>query len=225
MTTNTPVLVSIKLLAVSGAPSIKDVQAALSSFGSVLQYEASHLVFNGNALVPAPVATETPTAASAPTPVVAKKGGRKPGAGPVKVKAQPATPKAEPAAEQADQAGKPINFEEGSDPAKIWTLIRTSPAMTSTQIREKLGLGSNIVNTTIYRLKKAGMVRPMSYAATNGDTLYTSTEWDAKTVPMPPVKTAPEGNVLDLVAALNGTDGDEDGLDYGDEDESDEDAF
>ena len=82
-------------------------------------------------------------------------------------------------AEQA-AATKGISFTEGSDPEKIWQLIRSSAAMTSTQIREKTGLGSNIVNTTVYRLKNAGMIRPMSHNAPNGDTLYTSTEWDQK---------------------------------------------
>ena len=89
--------------------------------------------------------------------------------------------------------------------------------MTSTQIREKLGLGSNIVNTTVYRLKKAGMVRPMSHSAPNGDTLYTSTEWDA--VPFKVVQASveePEGDVRDLISALEGQD---------DESEDAEEAF
>ena len=178
MTTHTPTLITIKLLASASTPNIKDVQAALTEFGLMLSYEANHLVFDGNSLVPAPavvpVATVAPVQAAAPV----KKGGRKPGSGPVKVKApvpQDMLPKVIHA-EAPD--GKTINFEEGSDPHKIWQFIRTNASMTSTQIREKLGLGSNIVNTTIYRLKKAGMVRPMSHNAPNGDTLYTSTEWD-----------------------------------------------
>jgi hypothetical protein len=182
MTTNTPTLITIKILA-STAPSVKDVQEALAPFGTTLQYEAVNLVFNGTALVPAPAPTAgsaaapTPAASGTPAPSTGKKGGRKPG--PTKV-ASPSTPKAEKAKQPAAEAGpKTIGFTPGSDPEKIWQLIRTGPAMTSTQIREKLGLGSNIVNTTVYRLKNAGMIRPMSYNATNGDTLYTSTEWDA----------------------------------------------
>jgi len=186
MTTSTPTIITIKLLA-STAPNVKDVQAALTEFGTTLQYEAVNLVFNGTGLVPAPspvpVKQDAPVQAAAP----AKKGGRKPGAAPIKVKAK-ATGDEETLpkvihAESPD--GKVINFEEGSDPHKIWEFIRNNVAMTSTQIREKLGLGSNIVNTTIYRLKKAGMIRPMSYTAPNGDTLYTSTEFDPKSVAEP----------------------------------------
>ena len=74
--------------------------------------------------------------------------------------------------------------------------------MTSTQIRETLGLGSNIVNTTVYRLKGAGMIRPMSYNAPNGDTLYTGTNSDTK-----PVKR----ETVDLNAAMAEF---ADGIDY-----------
>jgi len=223
MTTNTPCIISIKLLA-STAPNVKDVQAALSGFGTTLQYEAVNLVFDGNGLVPAPVAA-TPAAAPA-TPAQAaapvKKGGRKPGAPTPKV-----TTKAKPDTAVDTSAPKAITFEAGSDPERIWTLIRGGMSMTSTQIREKLGLGSNIVNTTIYRLKKAGMIRPMSHNAPNGDTLYTSTEWD----PKPAVDTknviplvsgtsslpTPQGDVRELLEVLGESRGDED---YEDEDDN-----
>ena len=224
MTTNTPTLITIKLLA-STAPSVKDVQAALAEFGTTLQYEAVNLVFNGTALVPAPAAeapSAPPVAASAPK-APAKKGGRKPGA--LKIEVTPEGKRKDTAPTATDTVGKPINFEEGSDPAKIWTLIRTSQAMTSTQIREKLGLGSNIVNTTIYRLKRAGMVRPMSYSAANGDTLYTSTEWDPTPVAMPPLKTAPEGDVRELLSALGEAAANEYTENPDEDDESDMDAF
>jgi hypothetical protein len=176
MTTNTPTLITIKLLA-STAPSVKDVQAALAPFGTTLQYEAVNLVFNGNGLVPSPTVAapaENPAAAPAPEKPKAPSKARK-------VENEQAVSRGRKKAE-APAAPKPISFTEGSDPEKIWQLIRTSSAMTSTQIREKLGLGSNIVNTTVYRLKNAGMIRPMSYNAPNGDTLYTSTEWDPKPV-------------------------------------------
>ena len=212
MTTSTPTLITIKILA-STAPNVKDVQAALAQFGTTLQYEAVGLVFNGTGLVPSSVAV--PAASEAPQAVPSvKKGGRKPGAPKIEVtgegkrKAQEAT---------TEGSGKPISFEAGSDPAKIWALIRSGRSMTSTQIREKLGLGSNIVNTTVYRLKKAGMVRPMSHSAPNGDTLYTSTEWDA--VPFKVVQASveePEGDVRDLISALEGQD---------DESEDAEEAF
>lgn len=201
MTTHTPTLITIKLLASASAPSIKDVQAALADFGIMLAYEANHLIFDGNSLVPAPVAASVvPAAAPAQAAAPAKKGGRKPGSGPVKAKAPKPAEELPNIVHAESPDGKVINFEEGSDPHKIWTLIRTSPAMTSTQIREKLGLGSNIVNTTIYRLKKAGMVRPMSYNAPNGDTLYTSTEWDPKHEKAEPVEEPKvNGHVIRLI--------------------------
>ena len=193
MTTNTPTMISIKLLAVGSAPNVKDVQAALASFGNVLQYEAVALMFDGNGLVPTPTVATPPVATQAPA-VPAKKGGRKPGAAPIKV-----TPEGKRVKEtkptEASGDPKPINFESGSGPDRIWQLIRKGPALTSTQIRETLGLDSNIVNTTVYRLKKAGMVRPMSHTAINGDTLYTSTEWDPKPANAPIAASA-------IVAAL-----------------------
>ena len=103
------------------------------------------------------------------------------------VKEQAATPKAKVAEPKPKSSPalrpvgtKPIVFTEGSDAEKVWILLRDGPGVTSTQIREKTGLTSGIVNTTIYRLKNAGMIRPMSHTAINGDTLYTTTHLDAK---------------------------------------------
>lgn len=234
-TTNSPALITLKMLSVNGAPNIKDVQAVLAPYGIVMQYEANNLVFNGNALVPAPVhIPEAPQAAAAPTVQTAspaKKGGRKPGSPTPKVTT---TPKAKAAPVEEDTAPKAITFEAGSDPERIWHLIKQGPALTSTQIREKLALGSNIVNTTIYRLKKAGMIRPMSHNAPNGDTLYTSTEWDPKPVvdtknviPLVSASSSlptPQGDVRELLEALGESRGDE-ALDYGDDEDSAEDAF
>jgi ribosomal protein S25 len=179
MTTKTPTILTIKILA-STAPSVKEVEAALAQFGSMLQYEAVNLVFDGSSLVPAPAPTVPATTPVVPETKV-KRGGIKP------EKHRDAVRKAQvsQAAKRAQDkrnAGepKPINLEEGSNPERIFSLIRSGPAVTSTQIREKLGLDSNIVNTTVYRLKNAGMIRPMSYNAPNGDTLYTSTEFDPK---------------------------------------------
>lgn len=184
MTVNNPALITIKLLAVSGAPSVKDVTAALSQFGVVMQYEAANLVFDGNALVPAPAPVESaPTISPAPA-TKTKKGGIKPEKQHEvvrRVQAAQATKRAKEKREpKEDSEPKPINLAEGSNPERIFNLIRSGPALTSTQIREKLGLDSNVVNTTVYRLKGAGMIRPMSHNAPNGDTLYTSTEWDPK---------------------------------------------
>jgi hypothetical protein len=177
MTTKTPTIVTIKILA-STAPNVKEVEASLAQFGSMLQYEAVNLVFDGNSLIPAPINTAKVEAEMAEERKV-KRGGIKP------EKHRDAVRKAQvsQAAKRAQDkrnAGepKPINLEEGSNPERIFSLIRSGPAVTSTQIREKLGLDSNIVNTTVYRLKNAGMIRPMSYNAPNGDTLYTSTEFD-----------------------------------------------
>jgi len=162
MTTNTPTIITIKLLAAT-APSVKDVQAALTSFGTVLQYEAANLVFDGNALVPV---ASSPAAVAAP--VAAPK---------APAKAAPKAPRkaAEPKEAKEAKDGK-IQFEPGSGPDKVWQTIRCNMAMTSTELREKTGLNSNIVNTTIYRLKKAGMIRAMN--RNDGDTKYTSTEFD-----------------------------------------------
>ena len=110
------------------------------------------------------------------------------GTGLVPVKAPAEPPKAkivEPKvksspAPKGKKGGIEIRFEQGSDAEKVWLLLRDGPALTSTQIRETLNLGSNIVNTTVYRLKGAGMIRPMSYNAPNGDTLYTGTNSDKK---------------------------------------------
>ena len=185
MTLNNPSLITIKILAVGGAPSVKDVTAALSQFGSVMQYEAANLVFDGNGLVPAPAPDVGLPASISPAPTVkAKKGGIKPEKQHEvvrKVQAAQATKRAKEKQEAKDDGEpKPINLAEGSNPHKIFEFIRAKSSCTSTQIREGLGLDSNIVNTTVYRLKGAGMIRPMSYNAPNGDTLYTSTEYDPK---------------------------------------------
>ena len=185
MTTNTPCLVTIKLLAVSGAPVTKDVAAALAQFGTVMQYEAANLVFDGNALVPAPspvaAAPVNPPTPAAPKPKV-KVGGIKPDKQREAIRNAQAAQAARRAKDKREETTepKPINLAEGSNPERIFNLIRSGPALTSTQIRETLSLDSNVVNTTVYRLKHAGMIRPMSHNAPNGDTLYTSTEWDPK---------------------------------------------
>ena len=196
MTINNPCLVTIKFLAVGGAPNVKDVTAALAEFGSVMQYEAANLVFDGNALVPAPAPDVGLPAANSPAPTApkAKKGGIKP----EKQKEVVRRVQAEQAmkrAKEKQQSGdaKPINLAEGSNPARIFEFIRSGAAVTSTQIREKLGLDSNVVNTTVYRLKGAGMIRPMSHNAPNGDTLYTSTEWDPKPQAVVPVQEVTDG--------------------------------
>lgn len=178
MTTHNPILITIKILAHT-PPFVKGITEDLSKYGSVMHYEATPLTLEGNSLVPAPVSTAgLPAAEKQDPPKAAPK--EKP-----KVKS---TPKLA-VVEEAD-VPKTITFAAGSDPEKIWHLLRDGPAATSTQIREKLGLGSNIVNTTIYRLKKAGMVRPMSYNAPNGDTLYTGTNLD----PVP--KAGPVSDIL-----------------------------
>lgn len=191
MTVNNPALITIKLLAVGGAPSVKDVTAALSQFGVVMQYEAANLVFDGNALVPAPSPVETESTISPAPTAKPKKGGIKPEKQKEvvrRVQAAQAVKRAKDKADEASGEPKTINLTEGSNPARIFEFIRSKSSCTSTQIREGLGLDSNVVNTTVYRLKGAGMIRPMSYNAPNGDTLYTSTEWDPKPGAAAPVQ-------------------------------------
>lgn len=188
MTTN-PTLITIKLLAMGSVPDNQQIEEALRSFGALLQVQTDKLVFDGTSLVAArvePVVEAVPAPSAAPI----KKGGRKPGSPPIKITKTRVMEA--PAEEKSSTPGevKPINFEAGSGPDRIWQLIRSGPALTSTQVRENLKLDSNIVNTTIYRLKKAGMVRPMSHTAINGDTLYTSTEWDPKPATAPIVASA-----------------------------------
>ncbi len=175
MTPSTPTLITIKILAHT-APVAKDVQSALTEFGSVVQYEATHLVFDGNSLVPAPTPTVGLPKPKEVSPVPKNKEVAR------KAQAAQAVSRAEAKRSKSDdKPKKPINLEPGSNPEIIYRLVHEGPALTSTQIREKLGLNSNVVNTTVYRLKNAGMIRPMSYNAPNGDTLYTSTGLDPKT--------------------------------------------
>lgn len=156
---NKPHIITIKVFATGTLPTNDQLEALFghqTDFNlALLAVETMPMKFDGNGLVP--------------------------------IKSPP-PPKEEPAAEPKKSSPAPkvaapkkvIHFEPGSDAEKIWLLLRDGAALTSTQVREKLGLASGIVNTTIYRLKGAGMIRPMSYNAPNGDTLYTTTHLDAK---------------------------------------------
>jgi len=154
---NKPHIITIKLFTTGNLPTNAELEAMLSQqcFNfSLLSVDLSPMRFDGVGLVP--VRTQAEPA-----------------------EAKPAKPKAK-SSPDPKTAKKEIHFEPGSDAEKIWHLLRDGAALTSTQVREKLNLKSGIVNTTIYRLKNAGMIRPMSYNAPNGDTLYTTTHLDAK---------------------------------------------
>ena len=168
----TPNVLTINIL-VTGAmkQTPQELTDLLSPLGAILNVSSTPMVFDGTALVPAPAEAPAAVEAISPAPKPNKEKARK-------AQAAQATKRAKD--NKADEP-KPITLAEGSNPERIYSLIRSGPALTSTQIREKLKLDSNVVNTTVYRLKGAGMIRPMSHNAPNGDTLYTSTEWDAKT--------------------------------------------
>jgi hypothetical protein len=154
---NKPHIITIKLFTTGNLPTNAELEAMLSQqcFNfSLLSVDLSPMRFDGVGLVP--VRTQAEPA-----------------------EAKPAKPKAK-SSPDPKTAKKEIHFEPGSDAEKIWHLLRDGAALTSTQVREKLNLKSGIVNTTIYRLKNAGMIRPMSHTAINGDTLYTTTHLDAK---------------------------------------------
>ena len=180
--TFTPYILTIKVFGsgtVSATP--KQISELLSAIGTVVDVTSTPMTFDGDKLVPA-------------TPPAVVRAAAAPSA--------PAAKKAALPAPKVKKSGTEIRFEQGSDAEKVWFLLRDGPALTSTQIRETLGLGSNIVNTTVYRLKGAGMIRPMSYNAPNGDTLYTGTNSDTK-----PVKR----ETVDLNAAMAEF---ADGIDY-----------
>jgi hypothetical protein len=155
---NRPHILTIKLFATGDLPTLEMLNAMLEDSPhnlSLLSMDAMPMKFDGHGLVPikAPPAPKEEPAAKAP-------------------KSSPAP--------KVPSSRKPIHFEPGSATEKIWLMIDGGPAVTSTQVREKLNISSAIVNTTLYRLKNAGMIRPMSHTATNGDTLYTSTRHDKK---------------------------------------------
>jgi hypothetical protein len=154
---NKPHIITIKAFIVGEPPTSEAIDALLGNYSmSLLSVEATPMQFDGTGLVPVKASAEPP-------------------------KAKAVEPKAKSSpAPKGKKGGIEIRFEQGSDAEKVWLLLRDGPALTSTQVREKLNLKSGIVNTTIYRLKNAGMIRPMSYNAPNGDTLYTSTHLDAK---------------------------------------------
>lgn len=155
---NRPHIVTIKLFATGDLPTLEALNAMFEDSPyslSLLSMDTMPMKFDGHGLVPIkapPAAKEEPA---------------------------PKAPKSSPAP-KVRSPRKPIHFEPGSATEKIWLMIDGGPAVTSTQIRERLDLSSAIVNTTLYRLKNAGMIRPMSHDAPNGDTLYTSTRHDKK---------------------------------------------
>jgi hypothetical protein len=153
-------IIDIKVLVTGTIPTQDELDSLLRPLGNVLSCQVVPMIYDGKSLIPAPVNTAKVEAEMAAERAATKK---------------KSSPDPKPTTTK-----KQIHFEPGSDAEKIWVLLRDGAALTSTQVREKLNLKSGIVNTTIYRLKNAGMIRPMSYNAPNGDTLYTSTHLDAK---------------------------------------------
>jgi hypothetical protein len=154
---NKPHIITIKLFTTGNLPTNAELEAMLSQqcFNfSLLSVELAPMRFDGIGLVPV----------RAPTPTVE-----------TKPKAAPPAPK-----KPSSPAPKPraVNFVSGSDADRIWQLIRNNDGITSTELREQLELGSGPVNTTIYRLRKADMIRS-SGIGKYGDK-YVSREWDTK---------------------------------------------
>ena len=193
--TFTPHILTIKIFSTGPAKaSTKDLADHMMQFGTLVDVSVTPMKFDGMSLVP-----DAPPAAAAPVEnAPAKK---------VVTKAAPTTakaPKAKKDAKEPTTGPKVISFAPGSDPERIWHLIQNSYGITSSQIREQLELGSNIVNTTIYRLKNAGMAKVLDAPGASGDMQYTSTEWEQvrEGVEEEPVTTAKPEH-LDINAAMS----------------------
>jgi len=192
--TFTPHILTIKIFSAGPAKaSTKDLADHMMQFGTLVDVSVTPMKFDGMSLVPdvAPVAAPKAEATAAKVEVR---------------KAPAASPKAPKGKKEAKPVGGPkvIAFAAGSDPERIWHLIQNSYGITSSQIREQLELGSNIVNTTIYRLKNAGMAKVLDAPGAGGDMQYASTEWDqTREVEADETVTAEKPEHLDINAAMN----------------------
>ena len=165
----TPHILTIKIFSAGPAKATaKEIADHMMQFGTLVDVSVTPMKFDGMSLVPdAAPATAAPVESAPAKKVVTK-------AAPTTAKA----PKAKKDAKEPTTGPKVISFAPGSDPERIWHLIQNSYGITSSQIREQLELGSNIVNTTIYRLKNAGMAKVLDVPGAGGDMQYTSTEWE-----------------------------------------------
>ena len=156
---NKPHIITIKLFTTGNLPTNAELEAMLSqqcfSF-SLLSVELSPMRFDGVGLVP--VRTVVPPHSIAKTAAHA-----------LVVPSSPALDKAAPKRRE-------LRFVSGSDADRVWQLIRNNDGITSSELREQLELESGPVNTTIYRLKKAMLIR-IKGSGKYGDK-YVSTEWD-----------------------------------------------
>ena len=157
---NKPHIITIKLFTTGNLPTNAELEAMLSQqcFNfSLLSVDLSPMRFDGVGLVP--VRTVVPAHSIAKTtPAV------------LVVPSSPAPDKAAPKRRE-------LRFVSGSDADRVWQLIRNNDGLTSSELREQLELASGPVNTTIYRLKKALLIR-IKGSGKYGDK-YVSTEWDA----------------------------------------------
>lgn len=193
--TFTPHILTIKIFSAGPAKaSTQDIADHMMQFGTLVDVSVTPMKFDGMSLVPAAAPAAAAPIESAPAKKIVTK------AAPITAKA----PKAKKDAKEPTTGPKVISFAPGSDPERIWHLIQNSYGITSSQIREQLELGSNIVNTTIYRLKNAGMAKVLDAPGASGDMQYTSTEWEQEreVEEEEPVTTAKPEH-LDINAAMS----------------------
>ena len=191
----TPHILTIKIFSAGPAKATaKELADHMMQFGTLVDVSVTPMKFDGMSLVPDGTPADAPPVESAPPKKVAPK------AAPTTAKA----PKAKKDAKEPTTGPKVISFAPGSDPERIWHLIQNSYGITSSQIREQLELGSNIVNTTIYRLKNAGMAKVLDAPGASGDMQYTSTEWEqAREVEEEEPVTTAKPEHLDINAAMS----------------------
>ena len=190
----TPHILTIKIFSAGPAKATaKEIADHMMQFGTLVDVSVTPMRFDGMSLVPDETPADAPSVESAPPKKVAPK----------TVAPVAKAPKGKKAAKEVN-GPKLISFAPGSDPERIWHLIQNSYGITSSQIREQLELGSNIVNTTIYRLKNAGMAKVLDAPGASGDMQYASTEWEQeREVEEEEPETASKPEHLDINAAMS----------------------
>jgi len=156
---NKPHIITIKLFTTGNLPTNAEIETLLSAekFNfSLLSVDLSPMRFDGVGLVP--VRTVVPAHSIAQTAPDAL------------------TKPSSPAPKKGAPKLRELRFVSGSDADRVWQLIRNNDGLTSSELREQLELASGPVNTTIYRLKKAMLIR-IKGSGKYGDK-YVSTEWD-----------------------------------------------
>jgi len=192
--TFTPHIMTIKIFSAGPVNATsKELAESVARLGTLVDVSVTPMKFDGMSLVPDVAPVAAPKAEATAAKVEVRKA-------PV---ASPKAPKGKKEAKPVD-GPKVIAFAAGSDPERIWHLIQNSYGITSSQIREQLELGSNIVNTTIYRLKNAGMAKVLDAPGAGGDMQYASTEWEQeREVEAEETVTVEKPEHLDINAAMN----------------------